>query len=614
MSGELAQKRMDAAIMRNRRRIEETQQLQLAKELSRYFLSMVGRLRLPTEKNLQYDRIQMKVRELKESTFPDPGALLDWRGEEAALSKIVHKAYLNVGEDVRKGVQEAIGVVVDFGSPAEFDKAVLKDVGAGIKGINIGTRSAVAGTIRRGLAEGASTQAIAKQLKNQIQGWGGGPAGKTIAHSRAMVVARTETAIAYNTNAILSYEKSGIIKQAKCLDAPTCGWTSHEDPDIAAGKIVTLDEAKQHPVSHPNCVRAFAPVVAKFADEAAKPKPTRKLSAAEDAEEQLYSLDVEKNRVRDLMDKADAAGDRDGRRKLAQTYQTLQELSEKQARRLTSTLPAAYKKFGYDDLTKEVNRLQSLLDNDGGYGIKKTVGYLKLGAAKEIQDLKRIDQPWAKRVVFDGPEETRPYFNRLNKLGPEIEATSGVKSRWTGKMTYEPDAAGRGAAAWAHMDGSLINLTPAAGRYAQKDLDAVLIHELYHTMSGGTKFVRRDAYDYAQWAGWEEGVVEKMKRLTELRATNAAVAGYQAYGPYTEKLDRITSFLYQRTRESGKTSLSLRAFEEEVYTGLINQPVAKRAQYMKDRITAIKGDPDAFKSEFDYLAGANRLVKERHGI
>lgn len=262
----LAQKRVDGAIMRNRRRIEQTQGQALAKELSRYFLGMVGRLRLPAAAR------GVKLQTKAEPSFTLPSQVLDWSSEEARLLKIVHKAYINVSADVIDGIADAVGVQADFGLKPVFDKDVLKDVAAGVKDINIGTRSAVAGTIRRGLDAGSSPQQIAKQLVGQIEGWGGGPNGTTVAHSRAMVVARTETAIAYNRQAISSMEKSGVIKQAKCLDAPDCGWTSHSDPDLAAGKIVSFDEARAHPVAHPNCVRAFSPVIS-AAPAPAKPKP-----------------------------------------------------------------------------------------------------------------------------------------------------------------------------------------------------------------------------------------------------------------------------------------------------------------------------------------------------
>ncbi|MFI2620387.1 hypothetical protein [Streptomyces sp. NPDC018584] len=38
-----------------------------------------------------------------------------------------------------------------------------------------------------------------------------------------------------------------------------CGWTSHEDSDIANRTVRTVQDALAHPISHPHCVREFLP-------------------------------------------------------------------------------------------------------------------------------------------------------------------------------------------------------------------------------------------------------------------------------------------------------------------------------------------------------------------
>ena len=38
-----------------------------------------------------------------------------------------------------------------------------------------------------------------------------------------------------------------------------CGWTSHDDPQQANGRIVPLEVARQYPLSHPNCRRSSTP-------------------------------------------------------------------------------------------------------------------------------------------------------------------------------------------------------------------------------------------------------------------------------------------------------------------------------------------------------------------
>lgn len=67
---------------------------------------------------------------------------------------------------------------------------------------------------------------------------------------------RTTTALAYNTGTIKSATEADT-KYFEVSDGNTCGWTSHDDGQLANGMIVTAEEALSWPISHPNCVRAF---------------------------------------------------------------------------------------------------------------------------------------------------------------------------------------------------------------------------------------------------------------------------------------------------------------------------------------------------------------------
>lgn len=42
-------------------------------------------------------------------------------------------------------------------------------------------------------------------------------------------------------------------------DGRSCGWTHHDDPDVASGSIRSALEASDYPLGHPNCRRSFAP-------------------------------------------------------------------------------------------------------------------------------------------------------------------------------------------------------------------------------------------------------------------------------------------------------------------------------------------------------------------
>lgn len=69
---------------------------------------------------------------------------------------------------------------------------------------------------------------------------------------------RTKTAEAYQAGILDLGEENGW-QWWELMDGPDCGLTSHDDPVKANGMIVTLDVARAHPSSHPNCLRASSP-------------------------------------------------------------------------------------------------------------------------------------------------------------------------------------------------------------------------------------------------------------------------------------------------------------------------------------------------------------------
>ena len=78
---------------------------------------------------------------------------------------------------------------------------------------------------------------------------------------RAERIARTETAIASNQATREVYRREGI-GYIEVIDGPGCGVYSHDDGSEANGMIITMQEAASFPdVSHPNCARAFSPIV-----------------------------------------------------------------------------------------------------------------------------------------------------------------------------------------------------------------------------------------------------------------------------------------------------------------------------------------------------------------
>lgn len=73
----------------------------------------------------------------------------------------------------------------------------------------------------------------------------------------AEMAIRTVTGTTYNEASLNGAAEHGT-KYWEVFDGPFCGWASHDDRQ-ALGMIVTRDEAAGHPLSHPNCRRAFGP-------------------------------------------------------------------------------------------------------------------------------------------------------------------------------------------------------------------------------------------------------------------------------------------------------------------------------------------------------------------
>lgn len=110
------------------------------------------------------------------------------------------------------------------------------------------------------LAQGTAPQ-VGRELARRLEDKGlmGVVYADASRHSVAFyteMLARTKTALAYNTAAFTEYRESDI-KWVEVFDGASCGWVSHDDPDKANGTIRKLEDAEAFPISHPQCRRAF---------------------------------------------------------------------------------------------------------------------------------------------------------------------------------------------------------------------------------------------------------------------------------------------------------------------------------------------------------------------
>jgi SPP1 gp7 family putative phage head morphogenesis protein len=122
---------------------------------------------------------------------------------------------------------------------------VSRSVGERITGINLTTRDKIAGIIAEGFDKGLSPADVANLIEDST----------AFDAARAELIARTETALAYNESALRSYNEFGI-STVEAIDGD-------EDAECAErnGKVYPLDEALSI-TDHPNGTLDWAPVKA----------------------------------------------------------------------------------------------------------------------------------------------------------------------------------------------------------------------------------------------------------------------------------------------------------------------------------------------------------------
>ncbi|MFD8379098.1 hypothetical protein ACFV2X_11260 [Streptomyces sp. NPDC059679] len=67
-----------------------------------------------------------------------------------------------------------------------------------------------------------------------------------------------KSAVAYNAGTLNRSRQAGV-SMVEVFDGSDCGWTSHQDPDKAAGSLRSVEEAAERPIGHPRCRRSFGP-------------------------------------------------------------------------------------------------------------------------------------------------------------------------------------------------------------------------------------------------------------------------------------------------------------------------------------------------------------------
>lgn len=219
---------------------------------------------------------------------------LEWDAEARALRSILRPAYTVAGEEAVAAVGAELGIGSSFDLNDRELSRIEATLGSRITRINDVSRTRIAGRVVDGIEKGLSTRDIVlgvgpgrsdgrggtkptfDGVRSLVDSWGStgaggrgvlGPVGSPadrqsgaappLRSTRAYLIAQTETGNAFNRSAIESYRASGLVDFVEVFDGPDCGWSSHDDPDLAHGSIRSLANAGARSLSHPRCQRAF---------------------------------------------------------------------------------------------------------------------------------------------------------------------------------------------------------------------------------------------------------------------------------------------------------------------------------------------------------------------
>lgn len=155
----------------------------------------------------------------------------------------------------KKGVESGVafgnvrtGVRVDLGLLRPSTTAYLRDtVGPFSEKITAGVSNRIRKQLQAGISEGESLRDLSKRVETVFA---------NVKRSKALQIARTESARAHNIGTINSYDQSGVVTGVLVSDG--------EGFDIecadANNKVWTTRQAIADPIEHPNCIRAFSPL------------------------------------------------------------------------------------------------------------------------------------------------------------------------------------------------------------------------------------------------------------------------------------------------------------------------------------------------------------------
>lgn len=230
---------------RTMQRIRKTVAVSMAKDLDDYFARLADRVISRAAK--AWEGAEVKA-------LPQPEDLLTPK-DDAELVKIIKRWYAAIAELSWETINLSLGVTVAFDLTDPSVSAALSKAGNNVIMISRTTREALREALVYGNEHGWSIQQLVRGDENQ-------PGIRQIVEqtykNRATTIARTELGNAQNSVAIDRYGGAGVA-EVRVLDN---GDDDDDEPcQILNGTTQTLAWAREHPLEHPNCTRAFVPVI-----------------------------------------------------------------------------------------------------------------------------------------------------------------------------------------------------------------------------------------------------------------------------------------------------------------------------------------------------------------
>lgn len=143
----------------------------------------------------------------------------------------------------------AVGTSLSFDIQRQATERFLETVTAPFsKNITKGISNRIRRELTKGIIAGETIPQMAERVKKVFA---------SVNDSRALLIARTESARAHGVGTARGYRETGKVSGVKVID----GTDFDQACRSANGKTWSLDRAEANPIEHPNCVRGFSPVV-----------------------------------------------------------------------------------------------------------------------------------------------------------------------------------------------------------------------------------------------------------------------------------------------------------------------------------------------------------------